>query len=53
LVIINEGETSLDHAADIRINDRAGKVMSQVVKKVKKKMRKKRTKKQDYSLRSE
>ncbi len=38
LVIINEGETSLDHAADIRINDRAGKVMSQVVKKVKKKL---------------
>ena len=41
LVIINEGETSLDHAADIRIDDKAGKVMSQVVKKVKKKLRKK------------
>jgi len=41
LVIINEGETSLDHAADIRIDDKAGKVMSQVVKKVKTKLRKK------------
>ena len=38
LVIINEGETSLDHAADIRIDDKAGKVMSQVVKKVKAKL---------------
>ncbi len=38
LVIINEGETSLDHAADIRIDDKAGKVMSQVVKKVKTKL---------------
>jgi NAD-dependent SIR2 family protein deacetylase len=41
LVIINEGETSLDHAADIRIDDKAGKVMSQVVNKVKKKLRSK------------
>ncbi len=49
LVIINEGETSLDYAADVRINDRAGKVMSQVVKKVKKKMRKERTNKRDSS----
>jgi NAD-dependent deacetylase len=38
LVIINEGETSLDHVADIRIDDKAGEVMSQVVKKVKKKL---------------
>ena len=38
LVIINEGETSLDHAADIRIDDKAGKIMSQVIKKVKKKL---------------
>ncbi len=38
LVIINEGQTSLDHAADIRIDDKAGKVMLQVVKRVKKKL---------------
>jgi NAD-dependent deacetylase len=38
LVIINEGETSLDHVANIRIDDKAGKVMSQVVKKVKTKL---------------
>jgi NAD-dependent deacetylase len=39
LVIINEGETSLDHVAHIRIDDKAGKVMPEIVKRVKKKLK--------------
>ncbi len=38
LVIINEGETELDHAAHVRVEARAGEVMSLVVKAVKQKL---------------
>lgn len=38
LVIINEGETELDHAAHVRIDARAGEVMSQAITTVKKKL---------------
>jgi NAD-dependent SIR2 family protein deacetylase len=38
LVIINEGETALDDVAHVRIDRKAGEVMSQVVEKVKKKL---------------
>jgi len=38
IAIINEGETGIDHAADIRIWAKAGEVMSQVVQQVKKRL---------------
>lgn len=38
LVIINEGETSLDHVAHILIRDKAGKVMPRIVERVKEKL---------------
>ena len=38
LIIINEGPTELDHAAYIRIDGKAAKVMSQVVKRIKAKL---------------
>ncbi len=38
IVIINEGETELDHAAHIRISEKAGEVMSEVLKQVKSKL---------------
>lgn len=38
IVIINEGETGLDHAAHIRISAKAGEVMSQVLQRVKKRL---------------
>jgi NAD-dependent deacetylase len=38
LVIINEGETELDHAAHVRITARAGEVMSQAIKSVKERL---------------
>ncbi|MCJ7521569.1 MAG: NAD-dependent deacylase [Dehalococcoidia bacterium] len=38
VAIINEGETSLDHAAHIRISKKAGEVMSDVLKRVKRKL---------------
>ena len=38
LVIINDGETELDHAADVRISARAGEVMAQAITRVKKKL---------------
>jgi len=41
LVIINDGPTELDSAADVRISDRAGMVMSKVLEKVKAKLGKK------------
>ncbi|HUV52691.1 MAG TPA: Sir2 family NAD-dependent protein deacetylase [Dehalococcoidia bacterium] len=38
LVIINDGPTELDSAADVRISERAGMVMSKVLEKVKAKL---------------
>jgi NAD-dependent deacetylase len=38
LVIINEGRTELDHLAQIRIEERAGKVMSRVIALLKEKL---------------
>jgi NAD-dependent deacetylase len=38
LVIINDGETALDHVADVRIAARAGEVMSLTVAKLKEKL---------------
>jgi NAD-dependent SIR2 family protein deacetylase len=38
LVIINEGPTDLDYAAHVRIDGKAGKVMSRVVRRVKAKL---------------
>jgi NAD-dependent deacetylase len=38
VVVINDGETELDHAAHVRISGKAGEVMSEVMKKVKSKL---------------
>jgi NAD-dependent deacetylase len=35
LIIINDGETELDHVAHVRINAKAGEVMSRVMERVK------------------
>jgi len=39
LVIVNDGATELDHAADVRISARAGEVMTRAVARVKEKLR--------------
>jgi NAD-dependent deacetylase len=38
LVIINDGETELDHVAHVRITARAGEVMTRVIASVKRKL---------------
>jgi NAD-dependent SIR2 family protein deacetylase len=38
LVIINDGATELDHAADVRISAKAGEVMARVMARAKEKL---------------